>query len=63
MKEIKMHHIFNTVITFRVPNTMKERLETYANQQLMSVSDMCRVAAIDYLKKRDDDQNQAVANM
>ena len=51
----------NQFISFRVPNTIKEKIEHYAEREWMSTSDICRLGvkkALEELSERHDSPNQ-----
>lgn len=46
-----MNIIHNQNVAFRCPNTLKEKLQTYANDNDLRVSAVIRNACVDYLRK------------
>ena len=48
-----MKLIQNTNMAFRCPNELKERLESYAEEQSLHVSSIIRSACSDWLKRKE----------
>ena len=46
-----MNIIHNQNVAFRCPNTLKEKLQTYADENDLRVSAVIRNACVDYLRK------------
>ena len=47
-----MNIIHNQNVAFRCPNTLKEKLQTYADENDLRVSAVIRNACVDYLRKQ-----------
>jgi hypothetical protein len=47
----KSMNIKNEFVTFRIPNTFKTQLECYADENLVSVSHICRQSLIKFLRE------------
>lgn len=43
--------IQNTVVTARIPNFLKDKLENYSKENLMHVSQIVRIAVSKFLKE------------
>ena len=52
-----MNIIHNQNVAFRCPNTLKEKLQTYANDNDLRVSAVIRNACVDYLRKENSIAN------
>jgi hypothetical protein len=46
-----MNMITNTTISFRIPLPFKQQIESYAKNNLLSVSDICRQLLIAEMKR------------